>query len=98
MKSEKEKMLTGQPYFANGSELAGERLFAKELIFDFNSLRPSEAESKKEKSWPKNIIQLYSWCFRFPQVLLRRDLTAPAIPPRRQNQRGKNHCHEQRDG
>lgn len=46
MKSEKEKMLAGQPYLANGSELVGERLFAKELLFEFNNLRPVEVEAR----------------------------------------------------
>jgi maltose O-acetyltransferase len=46
MKSEKEKMLAGQTYLANGSELVGERLFAKELLFEFNNLRPVEVEAR----------------------------------------------------
>ena len=46
MKSAKEKMLAGQPYLANGSELVGERLLAKELLFEFNNLRPVEAEAR----------------------------------------------------
>ena len=46
MKSEKEKMLAGQPYLANGSELVGERLFAKELLFQFNNSRPVEVEAR----------------------------------------------------
>ena len=46
MKSAKEKMLAGQPYLANGSELVGERLLAKELLFEFNNLRPVEVEAR----------------------------------------------------
>jgi maltose O-acetyltransferase len=46
MKSEKEKMLGGQPYLANGSKLVGERLFAKELLFEFNNLSPVEVEAR----------------------------------------------------
>jgi len=46
MKSAKEKMLAGQPYLANGSELVGERLLVKELLFEFNNLRPVEVEAR----------------------------------------------------
>lgn len=46
MKSEKEKMLAGHPYLANGSELVGERLLAKELLFEFNNLRPAQVEAR----------------------------------------------------
>jgi len=46
MKSDKEKMLAGHPYLANGSELVGERLFAKELLFEFNNLRPAQVEAR----------------------------------------------------
>ena len=46
MKSDKEKMLVGHPYLANGSELVGERLFAKELLFEFNNLRPAQVEAR----------------------------------------------------
>lgn len=46
MKSEKEKMLAGHPYLANGSELVGERLFAKGLLFEFNNLRPAQVEAR----------------------------------------------------
>lgn len=45
--TEKEKMLAGKPYQAFGKELFEERQFAKELLFDFNSLRPSEVEKRK---------------------------------------------------
>lgn len=44
--TEKEKMITGKPYFAFGDELLGERQYAKELIFDFNALRPTEIEKR----------------------------------------------------
>lgn len=39
-------MLAGQPYLANCSELVGERIFAKELLFEFNNLRPVEVEAR----------------------------------------------------
>jgi len=39
-------MLAGQPYLANGSELVGERLLVKELLFEFNNLRPVEVEAR----------------------------------------------------
>ena len=40
--TEKEKMLCGEPYKAFSDELNGERQYAKERVFEFNSLRPSE--------------------------------------------------------
>lgn len=46
MKSEKEKMIAGKPYKAFGDELLNERQHAKELVFDFNNLRPSEIEKR----------------------------------------------------
>lgn len=42
MKSEKEKMISGKPYRAFDDGLVNERRYAKELIFDFNSIRPNE--------------------------------------------------------
>lgn len=48
MESEKEKMLTGKPYKASGEELFRERQAAKELVFDFNSLRPNKVEERNE--------------------------------------------------
>ena len=46
--TEKEKMLNGKPYQAFGEELTNERQYAKELLFDFNSARPSETAHQKE--------------------------------------------------
>lgn len=46
METEKEKMLSGKPYQAFGMELLTERQHAKELIFDFNALRPLEVEKR----------------------------------------------------
>ena len=48
MESEKEKMLSGKPYKACGEELFTDRQAAKELIFDFNSLRPNKIEERNE--------------------------------------------------
>ena len=48
MKSEKEKMLTGELYKAFGKELFDERQKAKELIFEFNSLHPVEVNKRNE--------------------------------------------------
>lgn len=48
MKSEKEKMISGKPYNAFDDELVNERLYAKELIFDFNSFRPNETINRNE--------------------------------------------------
>ena len=46
MQSEKEKMLEGKLYKAFGDELFKERQYAKELIFQFNSLPPSEIDKR----------------------------------------------------
>jgi acetyltransferase-like isoleucine patch superfamily enzyme len=48
MQSEKEKMIAGKPYKAFGKELYDERQYAKELVFQFNSLRPSEISKRDE--------------------------------------------------
>jgi len=48
MKTEKEKMLSGNPYFANGKELFLERQQAKELVFEFNNLPPKELKPRIE--------------------------------------------------
>lgn len=48
MKTEKQKMLDGDLYFSFGEELFNERQFAKEIIFDFNNLRPQEIEKRDE--------------------------------------------------
>ena len=48
MDSEKEKMLTGKPYKAFEDILLNERQYAKELIFDFNNLRPIEIEKRNK--------------------------------------------------
>ena len=40
--SEKEKMLNGKLYNSNVDELLKERLYAKDVIFEFNMLLPSE--------------------------------------------------------
>lgn len=46
--TEKEKMLNGKPYQAFDEELTNERNHAKELLFDFNSARPSEIAKQQE--------------------------------------------------
>lgn len=46
MITEKEKMLAGLPYLAFDAKLLAERQFAKELIFDFNNLRPTEIDRR----------------------------------------------------
>ena len=48
MKSEKEKMLAGEPYFAPDPELAGMQLKAQTLLHAFNSSPPSAAEQRRE--------------------------------------------------
>lgn len=46
--TEKEKMLEGKLYKAFGEELAEERQYAKELVFDFNGLHPRKIEERNE--------------------------------------------------
>jgi acetyltransferase-like isoleucine patch superfamily enzyme len=48
MKSEKEKMLSGEHYKAFGEELLNERQKAKGLIFDFNNLHPGDVIKRNE--------------------------------------------------
>jgi maltose O-acetyltransferase len=48
MQTEKEKSLGGMLYKAKDEELSAERLYARELIFLFNSLPPSEIEKRDE--------------------------------------------------
>jgi maltose O-acetyltransferase len=44
--TEREKMLAGKPYISSGPELFGARQAAKELLFDFNALRPGQVEER----------------------------------------------------
>lgn len=47
--SEKEKMISGELYDANyNEELAEERLKAKDLCYEYNHLKPSDVEARKE--------------------------------------------------
>lgn len=46
MNSEKEKMLAGKPYKASDKELSAERQWAKQQIFNLNTLPPSETEQQ----------------------------------------------------
>lgn len=46
--TEKEKMLNGKLYKACGEELVSEHQHAKEVMFDYNNLRPREIEKKSE--------------------------------------------------
>jgi acetyltransferase-like isoleucine patch superfamily enzyme len=48
MKSEKEKMLSGEAYKAFGKELFLERQKAKEILFDFNNLPPSKIKERHQ--------------------------------------------------
>lgn len=45
--TEKEKMLSGKAYEAFGEELSSERQYAKEMIFDYNTLRPCEGDKQR---------------------------------------------------
>ncbi|MDF2567433.1 MAG: lacA1 [Oscillospiraceae bacterium] len=44
--TEKEKMLASKPYRAFDEQLTKERQWAKEMVFDYNSLRPSEVDKR----------------------------------------------------
>ncbi len=48
MKTEKEKMLAGEPYKAFGEELFEERQRAKDLVFQLNALHPSKVEERDQ--------------------------------------------------
>lgn len=48
MKSEKEKMISGQPYKAEDPVLVNERAIAKEILFDVNNCRPKETVKKND--------------------------------------------------
>ncbi len=48
MKSEKEKMISGMLYKAFDEELLAERQRAKEMLFDFNSLRPTHIDERNK--------------------------------------------------
>src|SRR6185312_8689624 len=54
MQSEKEKMISGNPYKASDALLTKERELAKEILFDFNNLRP--AETVKRNSLIKKLF------------------------------------------
>ena len=47
-KSEKQKMLDEELYYAGVPELKNALLHSKEMCFDYNNLRPKEIEKKKE--------------------------------------------------
>lgn len=48
MKTEKQKMLAGEPYFAGETELSAERLKARNLIYTYNNTRPDEITQREE--------------------------------------------------
>lgn len=48
MRTEKEKMLAGELYLAFHEELMKDRAVAKELLFEYNNLRPSEIDRRNE--------------------------------------------------
>lgn len=48
MRSEKEKMLSGDFYNAGDEELIKERDYARNLTFEFNTTRPSEKERRQK--------------------------------------------------
>jgi maltose O-acetyltransferase len=48
MKTEKEKMLAGEPYIASDAQLVQERLKAREIVFDINQLSPRQANERAE--------------------------------------------------
>ena len=46
--TEKEKMLAGEVYDATDPELIGELMATREVLYEYNTLRPSECERMKE--------------------------------------------------
>lgn len=46
--TEKEKMLSGDYYYASDEELVKERAYAKKLMYDYNNTEPHEKEKKQE--------------------------------------------------
>lgn len=46
--TEKEKMLAGEVYDATDPELIGELMMTREVLYEYNTLRPSECEQMKE--------------------------------------------------
>lgn len=48
MKTEKEKMLAGEVYSATDRQLLEELAATREAIFDYNQLRPSQMDKKRE--------------------------------------------------
>jgi acetyltransferase-like isoleucine patch superfamily enzyme len=48
MKTEKEKMLAGEPYIASDAQLVQERLKAREIVFEINQLSPRKANERAE--------------------------------------------------
>ncbi len=46
--TEKEKMLAGEVYDATDPELIGELMVTREVLYEYNTLRPSECERMKE--------------------------------------------------
>ena len=45
--TEKEKMLAGELFYSPDEQLKEERLRAKELLYDYNHLRPDETDKKE---------------------------------------------------
>ena len=48
LKSEKEKMLSGEYYFADDKVLIAERDYARNLTFEFNNTKPIEKEKRQK--------------------------------------------------
>ena len=48
MKTEKEKMIAGELYFAGGKELEKDRTIARILFSEYNSSKPTDSKKKKE--------------------------------------------------
>ena len=44
--TEKEKMIMGELYLAFGEELTNERQHAKEVLYEYNMLKPNEIEKR----------------------------------------------------
>ncbi len=67
--TEKEKMLAGELFYSPDEQLKEERLRAKELLYDYNHLRPDETD--KKETLMKKIAGFYrTGIFHWTAILL----------------------------
>ncbi|CAM4853587.1 unnamed protein product [Rotaria socialis] len=85
-RTEKEKMLAGELYNAFTPQLLSERAACRELIYDFNSTRPNEAEKRDEiirklfgQFGSNSVIETPFKCDYVERKLLRNSFYSPSI-------------------